>query len=178
MAYFAQYSVTLWRDTQYCISILARHADSYTGLKMLTRPTFHMVNSSDSQSFITSVVSGCSGFGWDDAPPPKTNPHICNVAYDKIMNFNQDLADLVATCQRHTRCSVAYCLCTHDGQQKCHFAYLLPSGRIAGLRVVTILSTYLVSSSFAVSAPSAEATICSMLGAPESQAKPCTCGLP
>ena len=52
---------------------------------------------------------------------------------------------------------------------------LLPLGRIAGLRVVTILSTYLISSSFAVSAPSA--TIYSTSGAPESQAKPCTCGL-
>ena len=45
-----------------------------------------------------------------------------------------------------------------------------------GLRVVMILSTYLTSSSFAVSVPLA--TICSTSGAPESHAKPCICGLP
>ena len=28
VAYFAQYSITLWRDTQYWMSMLARHADS------------------------------------------------------------------------------------------------------------------------------------------------------
>ena len=39
---------------------------------------------------------------------------------------------------------------------------MLPLGRMAGLRVVTILSTYLINSSFAVSAPSAEATIYSI----------------
>ena len=57
----------------------------------------------------------------DDAPPPKTNSHICSKPYDKIEDFNQDFADLVATSQRHTRCLAAYCLCTDDGQQKCHF---------------------------------------------------------
>ena len=66
------------------------------------------------------------GSNADDVPPPKTNPHICNAAYDKIRNFNQDLADLVATCQRHTHCSAAYCLHTHDGQQKCRFGYPKP----------------------------------------------------
>ena len=52
----------------------------------------------------------------DNAPPPKTNPHICNQPY----------ADLVATCQPHTRCSAAYCLCTRNGQQKCRFGYPKP----------------------------------------------------
>ena len=61
-----------------------------------------------------------------NAPTPKTNPHICNKHYDRIEDFNQDLADLVATCQRHTRCSAAYCLCTRDGQQKCRFSYPKP----------------------------------------------------
>ena len=47
------------------------------------------------------------GSNADDAPTPKTNPHICNKPYDRIEDFNQDLADLVATCQRHTCCSAA-----------------------------------------------------------------------
>ena len=63
------------------------------------------------------------GSNADDAPTPKTNPHISNKPYDRIEDFNQDLADLVATCQRHTCCSAAYCLHTRDGQQKCRFGY-------------------------------------------------------
>ena len=66
------------------------------------------------------------GSNADDAPPPKTNPHICSKPYDKIEDFDQDLADLFATCQRHTRCLAAYCLCTHNGQQKCRFGYPKP----------------------------------------------------
>ena len=46
--------------------------------------------------------------------------------YDRIEDFNQDLADLVATCQQHTCCSAAYCLHTRDGQQKCRFGYPKP----------------------------------------------------
>ena len=61
-----------------------------------------------------------------DAPTPKTSPHICNKSYAKIEDFNQDLTDLVATCQRHTRCSAAYCLRTSNGQQKCRFGYPKP----------------------------------------------------
>ena len=63
------------------------------------------------------------GSNADDAPPPKTNPHICNQPYSEIEDFNQDLIDLIATCQRHTRCSAAYCLRTQNGQQKCRFGY-------------------------------------------------------
>jgi len=62
----------------------------------------------------------------EDAPPPKTNPHICNQPYVNVEDFNQDLADLVATCQRHSRCSAAYCLHTHDGEQKCRFGFPKP----------------------------------------------------
>ena len=66
------------------------------------------------------------GSNVDDAPTPKTNPHICNKPYSEIEDINQDLADLIATCQRHTRCSAAYCLRTRDGQQKCRFGYPKP----------------------------------------------------
>ena len=33
------------------------------------------------------------------------------------------IIDLIATCQRHTRCSAAYCLRTQNGHQKCRFGY-------------------------------------------------------
>ena len=66
------------------------------------------------------------GSNAEDAPPPKTNPHICNFPYAEVEDFDQDLADLIATCQRHTRCSAAYCLRTRNGQQKCRFDYPKP----------------------------------------------------
>ena len=66
------------------------------------------------------------GSNVDDAPLPKTNPHICNLPYAEVEDFDQDLADLIATCQRHTRCSAAYCLRTNNGQQKCRFGYPKP----------------------------------------------------
>ena len=34
-----------------------------------------------------------------EAPPPKTNPRICNLPYTEVEDFDQDLADLIATCQ-------------------------------------------------------------------------------
>ena len=61
-----------------------------------------------------------------DAPPPKVDPHICNKAYGDIQDLDKDLAELVATCQRHTRCSAAYCLHTKHGKQKCCFGYPKP----------------------------------------------------
>ena len=61
-----------------------------------------------------------------DAPLPKTNPHICTKPYSEVVDYHQDLADLIATCQRHTRCSAAYCLRTHNGVQKCRFGYPKP----------------------------------------------------
>jgi len=43
-----------------------------------------------------------------------------------IDNHQQDLSDLIATCQRHTRCSPAYCLRTKNGVQQCRFHYPKP----------------------------------------------------
>ena len=54
---------------------------------------------------------------------PKTNPHICNKLYSEVEDHHQDLNDLIATCQRYTRCSAAYCLRTRDGVQSCRFGY-------------------------------------------------------
>ena len=62
----------------------------------------------------------------DAAPHAQTNPHICNKSYAEVDDFNQDLIDLIATCQRHTRCSASYCLRTKNGQQKCRFGYPQP----------------------------------------------------
>ena len=82
--------------------------------------------------YVDSIVSTVNpavlpdGSNVDDAPLPKTNPHICNKPYSEVEDIDQDLADLIATCQRHTRCSAAYCLRTHDGQQKCRFGYPKP----------------------------------------------------
>lgn len=61
-----------------------------------------------------------------DAPLPKTSPHICTKPYSEVVDYHQDLADLIATCQHHTRCSAAYCLRTHNGVQKCRFGYPKP----------------------------------------------------
>ena len=47
------------------------------------------------------------GSNIDEAPAPKTDPHVCNQLYEDVQDFDKDLADLVATCQRHTRCSAA-----------------------------------------------------------------------
>ena len=66
------------------------------------------------------------GSNVDDAPAPKTNPHVCHKAYSEVEDLHQDLADLVATCQRHTRCSAAYCLRTKNGRQECRFGYPKP----------------------------------------------------
>ena len=52
-------------------------------------------------------------------PVPVTKPHICNMSYLDVQDYHQDICDLVTTCQRHTRCSEAYCLRTRHGRQEC-----------------------------------------------------------
>ena len=66
------------------------------------------------------------GSNVSDAPLPKTNPHVCNKEYHEVEDYQQDLNDLIATCQRHTRCSAAYCLRTKNGVQQCRFGYPKP----------------------------------------------------
>ena len=51
----------------------------------------------------------------DSAPLPVTQPHICNKSYLEVADRQEDLSQLIATCQRHTRCSEAYCLRTRHG---------------------------------------------------------------
>ena len=82
--------------------------------------------------YADGLVSTCNpavlpdGSNMDDAPAPKTDPHVCNQVYTEVEDFDQDLSDLIATCQRHTRCSAAYCLRTRHGQQECRFGYPKP----------------------------------------------------
>ena len=59
-------------------------------------------------------------------PLPKTKPHVCNRSYTEITDMNMDIVDLIATCQRHTRCSTAYCLKKKKGKQECRFGYPKP----------------------------------------------------
>ena len=51
------------------------------------------------------------GSNSDDAPLPKTNPHICSQPYVEVEDFDQDLADLVASAtpaaQPPTACALA-----------------------------------------------------------------------
>ena len=63
------------------------------------------------------------GSNISDAPPAKVDPHICNKPYSQVTDFEEDLIDLIATCQRHTRCSESYCLRTRNGKQECRFGY-------------------------------------------------------
>ena len=82
--------------------------------------------------YADGIVSTCNpavlpdGSNLDDAPAPKTDPHVCNQQYGNIQDFDKDLSDLVATCQRHTRCSATYCLRTRNGRQECRFGYPKP----------------------------------------------------
>lgn len=57
------------------------------------------------------------------APAAQTNPHVCNKAFADVVDYDLDLSQLIATCQRHTICSPAYCLRTKKGQQSCRFGY-------------------------------------------------------
>ena len=67
------------------------------------------------------------GSNLSEAPHAQTDPHICNKAYAEVTDHEQDLSQLIATCQRHTVCSPVcspvYCLRTNHGKQECHFHY-------------------------------------------------------
>ena len=77
------------------------------------------------KAFIDSTVSTINpaflpnGSNFSEAPLPQTQPHVCNKSFSDIDGPGQNLIDLVATCQRHTRCSAAYCLHKKNGQQSC-----------------------------------------------------------
>ena len=60
------------------------------------------------------------GSNVEDAPPPG------NKSYLDVQDRDEDLSQLISTCQRHTRCSEAYCLRTRHGKQACRFGYPKP----------------------------------------------------
>ncbi len=59
-------------------------------------------------------------------PQLKTNLHVCNRSYGEVTDMGEDLVDLMATCQRHTRCSTSYCLKKKKGKQECRFGFPKP----------------------------------------------------
>jgi hypothetical protein len=67
------------------------------------------------------------GSNASDAPLPQVDPHVCNKPFDSVDDYERDLKELIATCQRHTRCSPSYCLKTKNGEQQCRFGYPNPS---------------------------------------------------
>ena len=96
----------------------------------------------DITSYADDVVStmnpaiAMDGSNPETAPPPKTKPqHSCNKPYSEVEDFSMDLVDLIATCQRHTLCSAAYCLRKKKGKQECRFGYPKP------LQQVTTITT-------------------------------------
>ena len=77
-------------------------------------------------STINPGISADANNVQNDVPKPKTNPHLCNRSYGEITDLDMDLVDFIATCQRHTRCSTAYCLKKKKGKQQCRFGYPKP----------------------------------------------------
>ena len=74
----------------------------------------------------TNPAIATDGSNAESAPPPKTNHHVCNKPYAEVEDFNLDLVDLIATYQRHTQCSAAYCFRKKKGKQECRFGYPKP----------------------------------------------------
>ena len=84
-------------------------------------------------SYADSIVStinpaiSMDGSNAENAPLPQIKPHVCNKPYSEVEDFKMDLIELIATCQRHTRCSPAYCLKKKKkGVQECRFGYPKP----------------------------------------------------
>ena len=71
-------------------------------------------------STINPAIS-MDGSNAENAPLPQTKPHVCNKPYSEVEDIKMDLIVLIATCQRHTRCSPAYCLKKKKGVQECRF---------------------------------------------------------
>ena len=98
-------------------------------VQLFTDPVAAEENHQQAIAFINSVISTTNpallpdGSNLSEAPRAQTDPHICNKAYAEVTDHEQDLSQLIATCQRHTVCSPAYCLRTKHGKQECRFQY-------------------------------------------------------
>ena len=53
------------------------------------------------------------GSNADDAPKPKTNPHICNKPYDRIEDFNQDWQHLMKQTPAQVQDLAPFCNALH-----------------------------------------------------------------
>jgi len=97
--------------------------------EILTSDGNRISNKEQLIKFIDSIVTTNNpallpdGSNFNEAPSPVTNPHACAKPYTAVQDYNQDLVDLLSTCQRHTRCSTNYCLRNKQGQQICRFGY-------------------------------------------------------
>ena len=89
----------------------------------------HLTGVEDIVSYADSIVStinpaiSIDGSNAENAPRAQTKPHVCNKPYANVKDINMDL---IATCQRHTRCSPAYCLKKKKRVQECRFGYPKP----------------------------------------------------
>ena len=98
-------------------------------VQLFTDPVAAEENRQQVIAFINSVISTTNpallpdGSNLLEAPRAQTDPHICNKAYAEVTDHEQDLSQLIATCQRHTVCSPAYCLRTKHGKQESRFQY-------------------------------------------------------
>ncbi len=63
-----------------------------------------------------------------EAPRAQVDPHICNKAYKDVVDFDEDLAQLVATSQRHTRCSSAGSILMNDSDESLQIFALVLQG--------------------------------------------------
>ena len=87
---------------------LAWFADAPDVQQILSTPEPDDSSKQQLIDYINSIISTTNpavqpdGSDADNAPPARVNPHICNIPYAKVEDFNQDLIDLIATCQRHT----------------------------------------------------------------------------
>ena len=79
-------------------------------------------------SIVSTINPAISSDGSDasSAPRPQTDPHVYEKPFKDVQDFQQDLIQLIATCQRHTKCSESYCLQTRNGQQVCRCGYPKP----------------------------------------------------
>ena len=58
-----------------------------------------------------------------EAQPPQLTPDVCNQPYLQVEDYQQELNDLIAACQRHTG---SYCLRTVNGVRQCCFNFPKP----------------------------------------------------
>ena len=101
---------------------------------LFTDPAAAEENQRQAIAFVDSVISTSNpalqpdGSDHSEAPQPQTNPHVCNKAHADVEDVEQDLTQLIATCQCHTVCSTAYCLRTKTVSRNVAFTTPRSSG--------------------------------------------------